>query len=159
MAGGALGAALRFIIGDAMLRQFGNGFPWGTLTVNLVGAFAVGYVVVWLQTRGSAALYWRAFAIVGIIGGLTTFSSMMLEAVLLGVVGGVAGLMLASLMQFIHISTLNWQSFSELAFSFTLTPRIIVTSMLFAVLMGVIGGFLPAVRAARLSIVDALRAA
>ncbi|WP_093536687.1 fluoride efflux transporter CrcB [Stenotrophomonas rhizophila] len=83
MAGGALGAALRFIIGDAMLRQFGNGFPWGTLTVNLVGAFAVGYVVVWLQTRGSAALYWRAFAIVGIIGGLTTFSSMMLEAVLL----------------------------------------------------------------------------
>ncbi|MGV6489578.1 fluoride efflux transporter CrcB [Stenotrophomonas bentonitica] len=83
MAGGALGAALRFIIGDAMLRQFGNGFPWGTLTVNLVGAFAVGYMVVWLQTRGSAALYWRAFAIVGIIGGLTTFSSMMLEAVLL----------------------------------------------------------------------------
>jgi len=83
MAGGAMGAALRFIIGDAMLRQFGNGFPWGTLTVNLVGAFAVGYVVVWLQTRGSAALYWRAFAIVGIIGGLTTFSSMMLEAVLL----------------------------------------------------------------------------
>lgn len=83
MAGGALGAALRFIIADAMLRQFGNGFPWGTLTVNLVGAFAVGYVAVWLQTRGSAALYWRAFAIVGIIGGLTTFSSMMLEAVLL----------------------------------------------------------------------------
>lgn len=83
MAGGALGAALRFIIGDAMLRQFGNGFPLGTLTVNLVGAFVVGYVVVWLQTRGSAALYWRAFAIVGIIGGLTTFSSMMLEAVLL----------------------------------------------------------------------------
>ncbi|MFL9581952.1 fluoride efflux transporter CrcB [Stenotrophomonas sp. AB1(2024)] len=83
MAGGALGAALRFIVGDAMLRQFGTGFPWGTLTVNLIGAFAVGYVVVWLQTRGSAALYWRAFAIVGIIGGLTTFSSMMLEAVLL----------------------------------------------------------------------------
>lgn len=83
MAGGALGAALRFIIGDAMLRQFGNTFPWGTLTVNLVGAFAVGYVVVWLQTRGSAAMYWRAFAIVGVIGGLTTFSSMMLEAVLL----------------------------------------------------------------------------
>lgn len=87
---------------------------------------------------------------------LATF---LLEAVLLGVVGGVAGVMLASLMQFIHISTLNWQSFSELAFSFTLTPRIIMTSMLFAVLMGVIGGFLPAVRAARLSIVDALRAA
>ncbi|MCS4233002.1 fluoride efflux transporter CrcB [Stenotrophomonas sp. BIGb0135] len=79
MAGGALGAALRFMVGDAMLRQLGAGFPWGTLTVNLVGAFAAGYVMVWLQSRGSAALYWRAFLIVGIIGGLTTFSSMMLE--------------------------------------------------------------------------------
>ncbi|MGE8215390.1 putative fluoride ion transporter CrcB [compost metagenome] len=83
MAGGALGAALRFMVGDAMLRQFGNGFPWGTLTVNLVGAFAAGYVMVWLQSRGNAALYWRAFLIVGIIGGLTTFSSMMLETLLL----------------------------------------------------------------------------
>lgn len=87
---------------------------------------------------------------------LATF---LLEAVLLGVVGGIAGLLLASLMQFVQISTLNWQSFAELAFTFTLTPRIIATSMGFAVLMGVVGGFLPAVRAARLGIVDALRAA
>jgi len=86
---------------------------------------------------------------------LATF---LLEAVLLGVVGGVAGVLLASLMQFVHISTLNWQSFSELAFSFALTPRIIVLSLGFAVLMGLIGGFLPAVRAARMGIVDALRA-
>ena len=87
---------------------------------------------------------------------LTTF---LLEAVLLGAVGGVAGVLLASLMQFVHISTLNWQSFSELAFSFALTPRIIVLSLGFALLMGLIGGFLPAVRASRLGIVDALRAA
>jgi ABC-type antimicrobial peptide transport system permease subunit len=80
------------------------------------------------------------------------------EALLLGVFGGIVGLMLASLMQFVHISTLNWQSFSELAFSFTLTPRIIAVSMAFAVLMGLVGGFLPAVRASRLNIVDALRA-
>ncbi|MCC7635421.1 fluoride efflux transporter CrcB [Stenotrophomonas rhizophila] len=83
MAGGALGAALRFMVGDALLRQFGNGFPWGTLTVNLVGAFAAGYVMVWLQGRGHAAVYWRAFLLVGILGGLTTFSSMMLETLLL----------------------------------------------------------------------------
>ena len=83
----------------------------------------------------------------------------LLEAVLLGAVGGVAGVLLASLMQFVHISTLNWQSFSELAFSFALTPRIIVLSLGFAVLMGLIGGFLPAVRASRMGIVDALRAA
>ncbi|WP_411850977.1 fluoride efflux transporter CrcB [Stenotrophomonas sp. LGBM10] len=82
MAGGALGAGLRFLVGDAMLRQFGAGFPWGTLTVNLVGAFVAGYVMIWLQSRGGAALYWRAFLIVGIVGGLTTFSSMMLESLL-----------------------------------------------------------------------------
>jgi putative ABC transport system permease protein len=56
------------------------------------------------------------------------------------------------------ISTMNWQSFSELAFSFTLTPEIVARTLLFALIMGVVGGFLPAVRAARLSIIDALRA-
>lgn len=82
MAGGALGAALRFVVGDAMLRQFGQGFPWGTLAVNLVGSLAAGYVLVWLQSRGSQAVYWRAFLIVGVIGGLTTFSSLMMESLL-----------------------------------------------------------------------------
>lgn len=80
------------------------------------------------------------------------------ESIALGAVGGVAGIALASLMQLVQISTLNWQSFSELAFSFTLTPRIVISSFVFALLMGVIGGFLPAVRAARLKIIDALRA-
>lgn len=80
------------------------------------------------------------------------------ESILLGAVGGVIGLGLASLMQLVQISTLNWQSFAELAFRFTLTPRIAATAIFFALLMGVVGGFLPAVRAARLNIVDALRA-
>jgi ABC-type antimicrobial peptide transport system permease subunit len=53
---------------------------------------------------------------------------------------------------------MNWQSFSELAFSFTLTPAIGVKTLLFALVMGMVGGFLPAIRAARLNIVDALRA-
>ncbi|MEY4598312.1 MAG: hypothetical protein RLZZ445_1109 [Pseudomonadota bacterium] len=119
----------------------------------MIGAMITMYAAVANRTGEIGTLRALGFRRTSI---LATF---LLEAVLLGVVGGVAGLMLASLMQFIHISTLNWQSFSELAFSFTLTPRIIVTSMLFALLMGVIGGFLPAVRAARLSIVDALRAA
>ena len=79
MAGGALGAALRFMVGDALMRQLGHGFPWGTLTVNLVGAFAAGYLMMWLQSRGSQAPYWRAFLIVGLLGGLTTFSALMME--------------------------------------------------------------------------------
>lgn len=83
----------------------------------------------------------------------------LLEAVLLGAVGGVAGLALASLMQWVSFSTTNFQTFSELAFSFSLTPRIALDAMLFALVMGFAGGFLPAARAARLKIVDALRAA
>lgn len=83
----------------------------------------------------------------------------LLEALLIGGIGGIAGVALASLMQFVSFSTLNFQTFAELAFSFTLTPRIAVQAMFFALAMGAIGGFLPAVRAARLKIVDALRAA
>lgn len=88
----------------------------------------------------------------------SVLSVFLFEAVLLGLVGGMVGIGLASLMQFIQISTLNWQSFAELAFTFTLTPAIAALSLGFSLLMGVIGGFLPALRAARLNIVDALRA-
>ena len=83
MLGGALGAAGRFWLGGALLRQFGSGIPWGTLAANLVGSFAGGYLAVWLVGRGPAALYWRAFLIVGLLGGLTTFSALMLESLLL----------------------------------------------------------------------------
>ena len=82
MLGGALGAAGRFWLGGAMLRQFGSGIPWGTLAANLIGSFAVGYIAVWLEGRGPSALYWRAFLIVGLLGGLTTFSALMLETLL-----------------------------------------------------------------------------
>ena len=81
------------------------------------------------------------------------------ESLLLGIVGGVIGLTAAAFMQAITISTTNFQTFAELAFSFTLTPSIIAASLLFAVVMGFLGGFLPAARAARMKIVDALRAA
>lgn len=82
MAGGALGAAGRFWLGGALLRQFGSGIPWGTLAANLLGSFAVGFIAVWLEGRGPSALYWRAFLIVGVLGGLTTFSALMLETLL-----------------------------------------------------------------------------
>lgn len=81
------------------------------------------------------------------------------EALALGLVGWVIGLAFASLMQLVQISTLNWQSFAELAFRFTLTPKIVLQSLAFALAMALAGGVLPAVRAARLKIVDALRAA
>ncbi len=80
------------------------------------------------------------------------------ESLFIALFGGIIGLVLASLLQFISISTLNFNSFSELAFSFALSPAIIGWTLFFAVLMGFIGGFLPSVRAARLNIVSALRA-
>jgi putative ABC transport system permease protein len=82
----------------------------------------------------------------------------LLEAIFLGGLGGVVGLFAASFMRFVHISTTNVQTFSEIAFSFRLSPSIAVTVILFALMMGLIGGFLPAARASRLNIVDALRA-
>jgi putative ABC transport system permease protein len=81
------------------------------------------------------------------------------EALLLGLIGGVAGLVAASVMQALSISTTNFQTFAEIAFSFTLTPGIVIASLIFALAMGFVGGFLPAARAARMKIVDALRAA
>ena len=81
------------------------------------------------------------------------------EALLLGLVGGLAGLVCAAFLQTITISTMNFQSFSQLAFSFLLTFKIALLTLLFSLVMGFVGGFLPAVKAARMKIVDALRAA
>jgi putative ABC transport system permease protein len=82
----------------------------------------------------------------------------LIESFVLSLGGGAVGLGLATLLQFFTISTLNFGSFSELAFSFALSPQIIAQSLGFALLMGLVGGFLPSVRASRLDIIQALRA-
>jgi putative ABC transport system permease protein len=83
----------------------------------------------------------------------------MLESLLLALVGGVIGLAAASLMQTVNISTTNFQTFSELAFQFKLTPGIAWQTLLFSLFMGFVGGVIPAWGAARMKIVDCLRAA
>lgn len=82
----------------------------------------------------------------------------LVESLLIAFIGGVVGLFFASFLQLFTVSMMNFDSFSELAFSFSLTPGIVLDSLLFALLMGFLGGFLPSVRAARLNIVNALRA-
>ena len=79
MAGGALGAGARHLLGGFLLRQAGDGWPWGTLACNLIGSFAAGLIFAYLEGRGPSALYWRAFLIVGVLGALTTWSALMLE--------------------------------------------------------------------------------
>ncbi len=81
------------------------------------------------------------------------------ESILISTIGGIAGIFIAFFLQFFSISTLNFTSFSEITFSFALSPKIIIYSLAFSILMGFIGGFLPSVRAARLNIVNALREA
>jgi putative ABC transport system permease protein len=80
------------------------------------------------------------------------------ESLLISIIGGLIGLAFASLLQFYSISTLNFASFAELEFGFALTPAIAISSLIFAVLMGIVGGFFPSVRAARFKIISALRA-
>jgi ABC-type lipoprotein release transport system permease subunit len=87
----------------------------------------------------------------------TILSTFMIESILLSGFGGFLGLSGAALLDRFTISTMNWQTFSELSFRFTLNRHIALGSLVFAVCMGVAGGVLPAVRAARMEIVEALR--
>ncbi|MFQ5649979.1 MAG: ABC transporter permease [bacterium] len=86
-------------------------------------------------------------------------TSFLIECVLLSLIGGALGLFFASFLQFVDVSTTNWATFSEVVFGFQLSPGIVIEALVFSVLMGVVGGFAPAVRAARMPVVKALRAA
>jgi ABC-type lipoprotein release transport system permease subunit len=117
-----------------------------------IGAMITMYASVASRTAEIGTLRALGFRRSGVLGVF------LLEAILLGLGGGALGLVLASFMQFFTISTMNWQSFAELAFSFRLNSAIVTKALCFAVAMGLAGGFLPAVRASKLNIVDALRA-
>lgn len=80
--GGALGAALRYGVVQAVSRSFGGAIPLGTGVVNLVGSFAMGLVAVWVLQRVGDARF-APLIITGLLGGFTTFSAFSLDAVLL----------------------------------------------------------------------------
>lgn len=88
---------------------------------------------------------------------ISILAAFLVEALFLGLAGGITGLVFASLMRFFSISTVNFQTFSELEFSFALNLEIVCLALGFSIVMGFVGGFLPAVRASRMKIVDALR--
>lgn len=81
--GGALGSILRYMLATATHRIVSTTFPIGTLIVNVLGSIAIGVLYVWLIERFGARPEVRAFLIVGVLGGFTTFSSFSLETVTL----------------------------------------------------------------------------
>jgi ABC-type antimicrobial peptide transport system permease subunit len=88
---------------------------------------------------------------------LSILIAFLVESLITAFIGGFIGIGLASFLQFYSISTLNFGSFSELSFSFALTSNVIQGALTFTGIMGFIGGFLPAVKASRMSILSALR--
>ena len=90
-------------------------------------------------------------------GGPSVVFSFLLEALLISFVGGVLGCIAVLKLNGVTTSTINFQTFSNLAFAFMITPELLVKGVVFALVMGVLGGFFPAVRAARLPVATALR--
>jgi CrcB protein len=83
--GGGIGAAIRYVVGAAMLQRFGAGLPWsGTLLINVTGSFLIGVIAQFALTRsfGVTPLV-RTFAVTGILGGYTTFSTFSLDTLVL----------------------------------------------------------------------------
>ncbi len=131
------------------------------LGVSLTIIFSIGAIIGAMITMYSAVA--NRTAEIGTLRALgfkrrDILIAFLLEALVLGLLGGIVGLFFASFMQLITISTMNFQTFSELAFSFSLNFDIMYMSIAFALIMGFVGGLLPAIRASRMIIVDALRA-
>ena len=82
-AGGAVGAVLRFVVSSGVYTIAGKDFPYGTLTVNVLGSLLMGMLYVVLVERMAFSLEWRAFLMVGVLGAFTTFSTFSIETLLL----------------------------------------------------------------------------
>jgi putative ABC transport system permease protein len=129
-------------------------FVAGVMGVGAVfGAINTMYAIVAARTREIGTLRALGFSRRAIL------ASFLIESVILAVIGGAIGCLLSFPMNGFTTGTGQTQSFSEIAFAFRITPAIVLTGMAFAVVMGVLGGLLPALRGARLPITSALREA
>jgi len=117
----------------------------------MIGAMITMYAAVANRTTEIGTLRALGFQRMSIL------IAFLVESLITAFIGGFIGIGLASILQFYSISTLNFGSFSELSFSFALTSNVIQGALTFTGIMGFIGGFLPAVKASRMSILSALR--
>ena len=115
------------------------------------GAINTMYAAVASRTSEIAVLLTLGFKPRSILASFLT------EATFLAFVGGLLGCLVALPINGIVTSTTNWTSFSMIAFSFLVTPRILLSGVLFSLVMGVVGGFFPARRASRMPVVQAIR--
>ena len=116
------------------------------------GAVITMYTAVASRTREIATLRALGF------GGVPVVFSVLAEAILLGIFGGILGAAIAWVaFDGYETATMNFQSFSQIAFAFKVTPQLMATALVISLVMGIAGGLLPAIRAARLPIVTALR--
>ena len=134
----------------------------GFIAVFIASIMAVGAVFGAVNTM-YAAVSARALEI-GVLLTLgfkrrNVMASFLVEATLIALLGGVLGCLVALPINGLVTSTTNWSTFSEIAFAFRVTPGLLVSGMIFAVVMGFLGGFFPAWRAARANVVDSLREA
>lgn len=79
LVGGAVGALLRFLVANWVYQWLGRGFPYGTLVVNVIGSFLIGFLTLYLMQRGMLASVWGRGLIVGVLGAFTTFSTFSLD--------------------------------------------------------------------------------
>ncbi len=116
------------------------------------GAIITMYTAVASRTREIATLRALGF------GSVPVVFSVLTEAALLSVVGGLIGGLIAwAAFDGYETATMNFQSFSQMAFAFAVTPKLLGMALIYSLLMGLVGGMLPAIRAARLPVVTALR--
>jgi ABC-type lipoprotein release transport system permease subunit len=117
----------------------------------IFGAMNTMYAAVGSRTREIAVLLTLGFSPIAVM------FSFMIESVMLALIGGLVGCLLALPVNGITTSTTNWSSFSEVAFAFRVTPIGMALGLIFAVVMGMVGGFLPALKAARQPLARTLR--
>jgi putative ABC transport system permease protein len=130
------------------------------LAVFITGIMAIGAIFGAINTMYAAVASRTGEIAVLLTLGFrprSVLASFLTEAVVIAFVGGLLGTLVAIPINGVVTSTVNWSSFSALAFQFLVTPRILVEGVLFAVVMGVVGGYFPARRASRLPVVQAIR--
>jgi putative ABC transport system permease protein len=137
---------------QSVIRNIGVGIAILMGLGAVFGAVNTMYSAVASRTREIATLRALGF------GAMPVVMSVLAEALLLSLVGGVIGGLLAwAAFDGYQTATMNWQSFSQVAFAFAVTPSLLIRGLLYAAIMGLLGGMLPAIRAARLPVVTALR--